>query len=198
MPEADILIVGSGPAGLSTAGALKQVGFESILLDRGERIGQSWEERYDRLHLHTVRDFSGLAHFPIRRTYPKYLSKDQYAQYLREYAAAFELKVLLRTRVSRVRQEEKGGRARWVVEAGSEAWLGRVVVIATGQYSRPLRPDWPGLAQYRGHPCTPQNTAAGELSKTRRRLSWGRATYVRIQPGFEAIGEGDIESHSFI
>ncbi len=79
MPETEILIVGGGPAGLTTAGAIKQAGLESTILDCHERIGQSWEQRYDRLHLHTVRAYSGLAYFPIPRNYPKYISKDQYA-----------------------------------------------------------------------------------------------------------------------
>src|SRR5512142_2542184 len=94
MPDVDILIVGGGPAGLTTAGALKQVGLDATILDQGERVGQSWEQRYDRLHLHTVRAYSGLAHFPIPRGYPQYLSKDQYAGYLRDYAAHFHLNVV--------------------------------------------------------------------------------------------------------
>ena len=103
MSEAEILIIGAGPAGLTTAGALKQAGLEATLLDGGERIGHSWEGRYDRLHLHTVRAYSGLAHFPIPSTLPKYLSKDQYAGYLRDYAAHFDLNVVSGTIVKRVR-----------------------------------------------------------------------------------------------
>jgi cation diffusion facilitator CzcD-associated flavoprotein CzcO len=150
MPNADILIVGGGPAGLTTAGALKQVGLESIIIDSGERIGQSWEQRYDRLHLHTVRAYSGLAHYPIPYRYPKYLSKDQYASYLREYASHFDLNIVPGTLVKRVRQENKDGRQGWEVETGTETWTARVVVITTGQYNRPICPDWPGLSQFHG------------------------------------------------
>lgn len=150
MPGTGILIVGGGPAGLTTAGALKQAGLESIILDSGERIGQSWEQRYGRLHLHTVRSYSGLAHFPIPSTFPKYLSKDQYASYLRDYASHFDLNVLPGTLVKRVRQKNMDGRPGWELDAGTETWFARVVVIATGQYSQPICPDWPGLSQYRG------------------------------------------------
>ncbi len=148
MPDAKILIVGGGPAGLSAAGALKQVGLEATILDGGQRIGQSWERRYDRLHLHTVRAYSGLAHFPIPAAFPKYMSKDQYAAYLRDYAAHFQLNFVPGTAVKRIRQEKIDGSTGWAAEAGSETWFSRVVVIATGQYCQPICPDWPDLGQY--------------------------------------------------
>lgn len=150
MPDASILIIGGGPAGLSAAGALKQAGLKSIILDAGKRVGQSWEERYDRLHLHTVRAYSGLAYFPIPNTYPKYLSKDQYAGYLRDYCAHFELNFIPDTPVKRVRQAQMDGRAGWAVDSGVKKWFTRVVVIAGGQFAQPVSPDWPGLAQFGG------------------------------------------------
>ena len=150
MPDAKILIVGGGPAGLSAAGALKQVGLEATILDGGQRIGQSWEQRYDRLHLHTVRAYSGLAHFPIPAGFPKYLSKDLYAAYLRDYAAHFQLNFVPGAAVKRIRQQKIGGSAWWAADAGSETWLSRVVVVATGQYCQPICPDWPGLGLYSG------------------------------------------------
>lgn len=173
MPETEILIVGGGPAGLTTAGALKQAGFESTILDSGERIGQSWEQRYDRLHLHTVRAYSGLAHFPIPRTYPKYVSKDQYASYLRDYASHFDLNVVPRTLVKRIRQEKIDRRSGWAVDAGSEMWFARVVVIATGQYGQPICPDWPGLSQYSGETMHSSKYHTGRAFQQQRVLVIG-------------------------
>lgn len=37
MPDSDILIIGAGPAGLSSAGALRQVGLDAMVLDGGDR-----------------------------------------------------------------------------------------------------------------------------------------------------------------
>lgn len=173
MPESEIIIVGGGPAGLTTAGALKQAGLDATILDGGERIGQSWEGRYDRLHLHTVRAYSGLAHFPIPRTYPRYVSKDQYARYLRDYASHFDLKVLPRTPVKRIRQEQRDRRPGWAVESGSELWFGRAVVIATGQYSQPVCPEYPGLSQYRGETRHSSSYRSGRAFQGRRVLVIG-------------------------
>jgi putative flavoprotein involved in K+ transport len=150
MPDVEIVIVGSGPAGLTTAGALRSIGLEAVVLDQDDRIGSSWARRYERLHLHTVRAFSGLAGFPIPRHYPKYLSKEQYAQYLRAYARHFELNCILSNPVRRVRPAEDGRAQDLTVETEGGTWRSRVVVMATGQFGIPIVPNWPGLKEYRG------------------------------------------------
>ena len=90
-----VVIVGAGAAGLSTAAALTRRGIDALVIDRSDRIGGSWASRYERLHLHTIRRFSGLAHHGIPTRYPRYLSKDEYAAYLGEYAKRFGLRVAL-------------------------------------------------------------------------------------------------------
>src|SRR5262245_1767047 len=107
MPDAEIVIVGGGPAGLTTAGALKTAGLEAVVLDKDDRIGGSWARRYERLHLHTVRPFSGLAYYPIPRGFPKYMSKDQYAEYLQDYARHFDLKLILNNPVRKLRATDE-------------------------------------------------------------------------------------------
>jgi putative flavoprotein involved in K+ transport len=151
MREAPVVIVGGGPSGLSTAGALKAVGVESLILDRDDRIGGSWLRRYERLHLHSVSRLSGLAHFPMSKRYPKYASKDQYADYLQAYAKHFELQVLLNTDVVSIRREllESGDPA-FIVETENDAWRCRTVVIATGKYQTPVTPAFPDLDSYQG------------------------------------------------
>ena len=87
MPDAPVIIVGGGAAGLSSAGALAHRGIDAVVLEQDPELGGTWARRYDRLHLHTIRGFSGLAHFAIPRRYPRYLSRDQMVAYLKEYAA---------------------------------------------------------------------------------------------------------------
>jgi len=151
MREAPVVIVGGGPAGLSTAGALKAAGVQSVILDRDDRIGGSWLRRYERLHLHTVRRLSGLAHYPIPKRYPKYISKDQYAEYLQSYASHFELHVELNTDVTSVRRDVfGGGEPAYIVETENDAWRCRNVVIATGKYREPTIPTFPDMGRFRG------------------------------------------------
>ena len=60
MPDTSIVIIGAGAAGLSAAGALQHQGLNPVVLDKDSQIGGTWARRYDRLHLHTIRDFSAL------------------------------------------------------------------------------------------------------------------------------------------
>lgn len=144
--KADIVVVGAGASGLSAAGALKRRGFEPVALEQDERIGGTWARRYERLHLHTIRHFSGLAHFDIPRDYPRYVPKDLYARYLERYAETLGLDVRLGERAHRVARENGG----WRVETVRCAWTARAVVLATGRYRLPATPGWPGRDAFRG------------------------------------------------
>ncbi len=150
MQNAEIIIVGGGPAGLSTAGALKRCGLNAVVLDKNDRIGDSWLQRYKRLHLHTVRGFSGLAHYPIPRHFPKYIHKDLYAEYLQDYANHFDLQCVMNSRVLKVRTNEKENDDNLIVKTNDETWRSPVVVIATGQFGTPIIPNWSGLDEFQG------------------------------------------------
>ena len=147
MPDdAPVMVVGAGPSGLSTAGALARLGIRATVPERDAEVGARWAERYDRLRLHTIRRFSGLAHHPLPRGLPRYVAKDEFARYLRDYAVRLGLDVRLDTDVSRIRRDGDG----WVVEAPAAAFRAPIVVIATGKYDAPVVPEWPGRETFRG------------------------------------------------
>jgi putative flavoprotein involved in K+ transport len=147
MPDhVPVIVVGAGPSGLSTAGSLARLGTRATVLERDAEIGARWAERYDRLRLHTIRRFSGLAHHPLPRELPRYVAKDEFARYLRDYAVRLGLDVRLDTDVSRIRRDGDG----WVVEAPAAAFRAPIVVIATGKYDVPVVPEWPGREAFRG------------------------------------------------
>ena len=150
MPESAGVVVGGGASGLSAAGALAQRGIDVVVLDEDTALGGTWARRYDRLHLHTIRRFSGLAHFPIPRRYPKYLSRNDVAAYLDEYARRFALRIVAGTPVRKIRSRA-GSPGGWRAEtAAGDAWDGRAVVIATGQFRQPIMPPWNGPETFAG------------------------------------------------
>lgn len=66
----DCVIIGSGQAGLSSAGRLDAIGVTSyVILDRNEKIGDNWMNRYDSARLHVPREYS---HLPFGRIFSGY------------------------------------------------------------------------------------------------------------------------------
>ncbi len=144
--DAPVIVVGAGPSGLSAAGALAWLGIRATVLERDAEVGARWAVRYDRLRLHTIRRFSGLAHHPLPRELPRYVAKDDFARYLRDYTVRLGLDVRLDTDVSRIRRDGDG----WVVEAPAAAFRAPIVVIATGKYDALVVPEWPGRETFCG------------------------------------------------
>jgi hypothetical protein len=149
MPQSTVVIVGGGASGLSAAGALQRRGIKAVILEEDRELGGTWARRYDRLHLHTVRGFSALAHYSIPRRYPKYLSREEFISYLGEYANHFDLEVVTGCAVRKIRMESASPSS-WVAATATSDWRCRVIVIATGQYRIPILPEWDGRDKYRG------------------------------------------------
>ena len=140
-----MVIAGAGASGLGVGAALARRGIHTVLLDRDSHIGGTWARRYDRLHLHTVRRFSGLPYHPLSRTYPRYVPTKSYARYLADYARQFQLDVRLGQTLRRVRRNDGG----WIIETDRE-WRARAVVIAMGRHNIPRMPEWPGVHDFSG------------------------------------------------
>jgi cation diffusion facilitator CzcD-associated flavoprotein CzcO len=165
MPPAErapVVVVGAGPSGLAAAGALERRGIGAVVLERAPRIGDRWRSRYDRLHLHTTRAFSGLPYGAIPRSYGRWVRKDDFAAYLEAYAGSHRLDVRLGIDVRRIGPNAAG----WAVETADGTWHAPAVVVATGRYGEPLVPAWPGREEYAGRllhaaECTAGDTLAG-------------------------------------
>ncbi|MBN1529936.1 MAG: NAD(P)/FAD-dependent oxidoreductase [Thermoleophilaceae bacterium] len=146
MNDRQVVVVGAGPAGISAALALKDVGLRSLLVDRAEAVGSSWRARYDRLRLNTCRPFSHLPDRPFAKGTPMFPTRDQVVAHLDQHAHEGGFDVELRTRVDRIRRVDGG----WVVETSAGERAARQVVVAIGYEHTPLVPDWPGREQFGG------------------------------------------------
>jgi putative flavoprotein involved in K+ transport len=144
--DADVLVIGAGPAGLAVAACLRKRGVDVLVVDRGSAVGDSWRNRYDRLHLHTPRVQSALPGLRIPRRYSRWVAKDDVAAYLRQYAVHHGITPRFGTEV---RCLERAGDA-WTVHTGGTPLRVRQVVVATGYNQSPVPPDWPGQDSFGG------------------------------------------------
>jgi len=140
------VVIGAGPAGLAAAAALGTHGRKPVVLERAERVGQTWRERYDCLRLNTTRWWSGLPGLPIPREYGTWVSAADYARYLELYAQHHGLDVQLGTSVEGIARREHG----WSVRTSSGHLDAENVVVATGYDREPYIPAWPGRDAFPG------------------------------------------------
>jgi putative flavoprotein involved in K+ transport len=147
--EAEVVVVGAGASGLSAAACLARRGRRPVVLHRDERVGATWRGRYDRLHLHTTRRFSGLPHHPVPRSFGRFVAKDDYARYLEDYVERLGLEVRHAVVVRAIRPV--GGVEGWKLEADTGGWTSRAVVVATGRHRLEVLPSFPGMAGFGGH-----------------------------------------------
>ncbi|MCW2972969.1 MAG: monooxygenase [Thermoleophilia bacterium] len=143
--RAPVVIIGAGAAGLAAAAELQRRDIRSVVLEASDAIGSSWATRYERLHLHTHRLLSGLPGRRVPRAAGRYPSKDAYAAYLADYAAALGLDVRLGCAATSVTPAV--GATGFAVSTPAARLRARAVVVATGLYGTPLLPHWPGAEE---------------------------------------------------
>ncbi|WP_080056492.1 flavin-containing monooxygenase [Spirosoma aerolatum] len=143
------LIIGAGPAGLAIAGRLAQKGLPFTILEASGHIGFSWRNHYDRLHLHTVKAYSALPHVPYPASYPTYVSRLDFVEYLEKYAERFSIKPLLNQKVVDIRPSSSPGGC-WQVQTETDTFTADRVIVATGYNRSPNIPDLPGQRNFRG------------------------------------------------
>ncbi len=135
-PPLDVLVIGAGQAGLVMGYHLAQAGRRFQIVDAGAEIGDAWRQRWDSLALFTSARYDNLPGLPFPASPDSYPGKDDVADYLQAYAAAFNLPVRLNTTVTSLTRTD----GRYVAKAGEQAIEARQVVIATGPFQTPLLP----------------------------------------------------------
>ena len=127
----EVVVLGGGQAGLATGYHLQRLGLEFVILEAGQRVGQSWREHWDSLRLFTPARYDGLPGMPFPAAPDSFPTKDEMADYLEEYAHRFELPVRLDSRAYRVSREGD----QHLIDCGDVVIRTTDVVIATGAHA---------------------------------------------------------------
>lgn len=139
------VVIGAGQGGLSASFHLTRLGIEHIVLDANERAGGAWQHRWDSLSMNDVHGVADLpdAPAPGGADTP---ANEVIARWFDEYEETHALPVLRPVRVDEVSDE--GGVL--VVRSGERSWRTRTVVNATGTWTRPFIPTYPGQRDFAG------------------------------------------------
>src|SRR5688572_9522262 len=171
-----VLVVGGGQAGLSVAARLGQLGIDTLIVDRHQRVGDNWRKRYHALTLHNQVQVNHLPYMPFPPNWPTYIPKDKLASWFEAYAESMELNYWTGTELLSGRYDQTA--QRWTVKLrgpdGSErAMHPRHVVMATGLSGIPARPDIPTLQNFRGAILHSSQYEDGEAWNGKRALIIG-------------------------
>jgi cation diffusion facilitator CzcD-associated flavoprotein CzcO len=175
-PVLDSLVVGAGQAGLSASRHLARRGIEHVVLDADERPGGAWQHRWDSLTMDDVHGVADLpdAPAPGRSDAPANLVVPAW---FADYERRFDLPVIRPVRVESVSDE--GGLL--MVRAGERAWRTRTLVNATGTWTQPFVPHYPGIETFAGEQLhTHAYPGPGHLAGRRVLVVGGGASAVQL------------------
>ena len=145
--EVDVAVLGAGQAGLAAAYHLKRRGIDFVVLDAGATSGGAWRHRWPSLTLgraHRIADLPGL---PLGDAPADVPASVVVTDYFARYEETFEFPVRRPVRVNDVRSHSDG---RLRIETDAGTWSARIVVNATGTWTRPFVPYYPGIETFAG------------------------------------------------
>lgn len=145
MTPFDSLVIGAGQAGLSASHHLRRLGIDHVVLDANEHAGGAWQHRWDSL---TMADVHGVADLPDAAAPGDSHDRanEVIARWFDDYEQAHDLPVLRPVRVDRV--TDVGGMLH--VHAAQRTWVTRTLVNATGTWTHPFVPTYPGQRDFAG------------------------------------------------
>ncbi len=151
--DPEVLVVGGGQAGLSIAARLTQLDVDTLIVDREQRIGDNWRNRYHALVLHNQVHVNHLPYMPFPPNWPVYIPKDKIAGWFEAYAESMELNFWTGTEFCDAVYDAQS--ARWSVSlklpgGKTREMHPRHIVMATGVSGIPNLPDIPGLKNFTG------------------------------------------------
>ncbi|MCW2814864.1 MAG: putative monooxygenase [Nocardioides sp.] len=155
--EVDVCVVGAGQSGLALGFYLRRLNrrpdadpLSFVLLDDRTEPGGAWSEGWEGLALFSPAAYSSLAGWPMPAwPHDGTPTAAHVAAYLSDYEARYDLPVRRPHRVGEVRDSPGGVRLDVVTDSG-DVWRARVVVNATGSWSRPFWPSVPGAEDFGG------------------------------------------------
>ena len=174
-----VLVVGAGQAGLSAAARLGQMQVDTLIVDRGARIGDNWRHRYHALVLHNRAHVNHLPYMPFPPTWPAYIPKDKLAGWFEAYADSMELNCWTGTEFAGGTYDE--AKQRWSValrraDGTTRELHPRHIVMATGASGIPNRPDIPSLTNFIGTVLHASQFRDGDAWRGKRAIVIGSGT----------------------
>ncbi|NID11110.1 ArsO family NAD(P)H-dependent flavin-containing monooxygenase [Fibrivirga algicola] len=148
--EIDVVVIGGGQSGLAVGYFLRRTPHSFVILDAAPEPGGAWLHGWNSLRLFSPAEASSLPGWPMPRQvaaeddgFPK---KDEVVNYLTAYETRYSLPVERPVRVDSITRDHE----HYLIHTDGGVWRAGAVICATGTWTKPYSPTYPGLATYTG------------------------------------------------
>lgn len=143
------LVVGAGQSGLATSYELTRRGIDHLVLDANEHPGGAWQHRWDSL---TMKDVHRVANLPgsIAPDASSHKSNKVIPTYFASYEQEHQLPILRPIKVESVHNARDNPSLLEVRATNGRIWLTRTLVSASGTWTHPFVPYYPGWEKFQG------------------------------------------------
>jgi thioredoxin reductase (NADPH) len=147
MSVRDVIVVGAGPSGLATAIALKQLGLDYLVLEKGTLVDTILRFPTNMVFF-TTPELMEIGGIPLTTPYDK-PTRLEALQYYRKVVDHFQLQISLREMVLSIERDDEAGEQIFLLATRSVLGVRRVrkakaVVLAMGYYDHPNMLGIPG------------------------------------------------------
>ncbi|KAE9404770.1 FAD/NAD(P)-binding domain-containing protein [Gymnopus androsaceus JB14] len=149
-----VIIIGGAQSGLDVAARLKVLGVSTLIVEKEQRVGDIWRNRYDALCLQDPIWYQHMPYMPFPTSWPVHAPSTKLANWFESYVDALELNVWTSSLVSNAHQDPKTNI--WSVSVTREGGSTRTLrvkhlVFAIGFGDcLPTMPEYPGADQFEG------------------------------------------------
>ncbi|MFM9273818.1 NAD(P)/FAD-dependent oxidoreductase [Pseudarthrobacter sp. NKDBFgelt] len=146
------VIIGGGQGGIGLAARLRRLGVPTIIIEKNQKPGDSWRNRYKSLHLHDPVWYDHLPYLQFPDDWPVFAAKDKIGDWLEHYTRIMELNYWSGTEC--VDAEYDDGTQEWAVNVlrnGEPVTLRpKQLVFALGVSGYPSIPTFDGAESFLG------------------------------------------------
>lgn len=147
-----VVIVGGGQGGIALGARLRQLGVPAIIIEKNEKPGDSWRNRYKSLCLHDPVWYDHLPYIKFPENWPVFAPKDKIGDWLEMYTKVMELNYWSKTTCQSAKYDE--ATKEWTVVVhrdGKEVVLRpKQLVLATGMSGKANVPSYKGMDSFKG------------------------------------------------
>ena len=146
------VIVGGGQGGIVLGARLKQLDVPTIILEKKQKAGDTWRNRYRSLCLHDPVWYDHLPYIPFPDHWPVFAPRDKFADWLEMYTKVMDLNYWTNALCTKASFDEtKGVWEVHVTREGQPVVLRPTqLVLAAGNLGIPNVPEFPGADCFQG------------------------------------------------